>query len=69
MRRDGHHVGHYALPLTPATSAQMYGRSAFYIHGDSHAHPGQASDGCIVFGLAVRQTISSSDDHQLEVVK
>lgn len=67
--RDSRHVGHYAMPLTPATGNQMYGRSSFYLHGDSHAHPGDASDGCVVFGLAVRQQIWASGDHQVEVVE
>lgn len=67
--RDSRHVGHYAMPLTPAAGTQMYGRSAFYIHGDSHAHPGEASDGCMVFGLAARQMIWASGDHQVEVVE
>ena len=42
MPRDSRHVGRYALPLAPTAATQMYGRSAFYIHGDSQAHPGEA---------------------------
>lgn len=69
LPRDSRHVARYAMPLTPAPRMQMFGRSAFYIHGDSSAHPGEASDGCIVFGLHARQSIWASGDHQLDVVE
>lgn len=67
--RDSRHVGTYAMPLTPLPGTQTYGRSAFYIHGDSHAHPGEASDGCIVFGLNARQQVWASGDRQVDVVE
>lgn len=60
--------GPYVLPLTPAEDNKMFGRSAFLIHGDSIAHPGTASQGCIILPRAVREEIWNSGDNQLEVV-
>ncbi len=62
-------VGHYAIPLCPVPENQMFGRSGFYWHGDSMAHPGEASDGCIVTSLAARMRAWSSGDHDLEVIE
>lgn len=49
------HLGPFVIPLTPEPMPEypnprgwLYGRSGFYIHGDSIAKPGYASDGCIV---------------------
>jgi hypothetical protein len=67
------------MPLTPLPDAGgtfdwLHGRGSFFIHGDSIAHPGFGSDGCIVpthlpdgevNGRAVRQKIialRTSDD-------
>jgi hypothetical protein len=47
----------YSLRLTPDPSNDMCGRSGFLIHGDSISHPGDASDGCIIFSRAERQAI------------
>lgn len=44
------------------------GRSAFRIHGDSAAHPGAASDGCIVLARTVREMIATSADRLLLVI-
>jgi hypothetical protein len=60
-------VGVYALPLTPDPRNEMYGRSGFFIHGDSLDHPGEASHGCLVFSRSVRELIWKSGDHVLEV--
>src|SRR5881296_1271037 len=40
--------GPYVLPLIPDPSTELFGRSAFLIHGDSKTHPGTASHGCII---------------------
>jgi hypothetical protein len=56
------------MRLTPANGTHNYGRSGFLIHGDSIEHPGQASNGCIIERLPVRNQISSSGDRILEVV-
>jgi hypothetical protein len=64
--------GPYFLPLTPNPTNEMYGRSAFGIHGDSVVNPGKkmASEGCIV-GLPrmIREAIWNSGDHELTVVR
>lgn len=59
--------GPHVLPLTPSPENQMYGRGGFLIHGDSIVDPGNASDGCIILPLFVREAISSSDDMTLAV--
>ncbi len=66
--RDTESHGPYVLPLSPDAANEMYGRSGFLIHGDSVAHPGTASQGCIILPRAVRERIHASDDRLLEVV-
>lgn len=61
--------GPYVLPLTPQPGTQTFGRGGFLIHGDSLEHPGEASKGCIILPLAVRQQIWREGDHQIEVVE
>ncbi|HAU5567044.1 TPA: DUF2778 domain-containing protein [Serratia fonticola] len=63
------HTGNYSMRLQPAPSNVMYGRAGFLIHGDSVAHPGGASNGCIVMPLNIRHKIWSSGDRQVEVVQ
>ena len=60
--------GPFVLTLSPDPSNEMFGRSGFLIHGDSIGHPGEASEGCIIMPLAVRQRIWYSGDHDLLVV-
>jgi hypothetical protein len=60
--------GPYVLSLTPAAQNQMFGRDGFLMHGDSVAHPGTASEGCIIMQLAIRQKVWNSGDHELKVV-
>lgn len=57
------------MRLTPMAHTYTYGRSGFMIHGDSLAHPGQASDGCIVLDQQYRSMIWLSGDHVIEVVR
>lgn len=59
--------GPYVLPLSPDDGNEMYGRSGFLIHGDSVAHPGTASHGCIIMPRKVREVIHESGDRLLEV--
>jgi type VI secretion system (T6SS) effector TldE1-like protein len=47
----------YSLRLTPDPANDMCGRSGFLIHGDSIAHPGDASDGCIILTRPEREAI------------
>jgi hypothetical protein len=60
--------GPYAMHLTPDPKNEMFGRSAFMIHGDSVVHPGTASEGCIILPRAVREQIWASGDRTLEVI-
>src|SRR5687768_5356826 len=62
-------LGAVAMPLIPDDMTKMCGRSAFYIHGDSSSHPGEASDGCIIMNRSIRNAISASTDRNLMVVE
>lgn len=66
--RDTTTHGPFVLPLAPHPDNDMHGRSGFLIHGDSVAHPGTASHGCIILPRAVRETIHRIGEHDLEVV-
>jgi hypothetical protein len=60
--------GPYVLHLTPDDANEMFGRTAFMIHGDSVVHPGTASEGCVIMNRTVREKIWASGDTMLEVV-
>ena len=65
------HCGQEAFPLVPDAQNQMFGRSGFFLHGDSLSHPGGGSDGCIVQARAVRdavEKIRSAKNNRLQVV-
>jgi hypothetical protein len=59
--------GPFVLRLSPDHENQMWNRSGFLIHGDSGAHPGSASHGCIVLPRAIREQIAASGDSVLKV--
>lgn len=59
-------VGPFALPLTPHPDNEMFGRSAFLIHGDNKTST--ASEGCIILGRMIRDRIHYSTVRQLRVV-
>lgn len=59
--------GPYVLPLSPAQSNEMFGRSGFLMHGDSVIHPGQASLGCVVVPRSTREAVWQSGDRELVV--
>lgn len=63
--------GPFVLWLTPDPANEMAGRGGFGIHGDSIAHPGTASEGCVIQVLPVRQLVAASlaSDDDLEVVE
>lgn len=65
--KDGGHMGPNALKLEPRASNKMFGRSGFFMHGDSMAAPGTASQGCLIFPPAVRSLIWAGGDHAIEV--
>lgn len=62
------HLGPLTMNLTPDEGNEMEGRSAFRIHADATAHPGEASDGCIVQNIWTRTAVSESGDRRLRVV-
>jgi hypothetical protein len=55
------------MPLTPDPSNEMFGRSAFFIHGDNPQLNHTASDGCIILIRPLRADISNSGDDDLIV--
>lgn len=59
--------GPYVLRLTPDEGNEMCGRAGMLIHGDSVAHPGTASQGCIIMARAVREQVWNSGDLDIEV--
>jgi hypothetical protein len=59
--------GPHVMRLIPSADDKMYGRAGFLMHGDSTVHPGAASQGCIIMNREVRNTVSSSSDHDLTV--
>lgn len=59
--------GPYVLGLTPDPQNEMFGRAGFLIHGDSIAHPGTASHGCLILPRPIRSLIADSGDSQLTV--
>ena len=58
--------GPCVIPLTPANSNNMLGRSGFLIHGDNKAN--DASHGCIIMGPVVRRRIAKLTDRTLVVL-
>ena len=60
--------GPFVLRLESYAETQTFGRSGFLVHGDSSSHPGLASHGCIILSRDVRQTLWSSQDHDLSVI-
>lgn len=64
---NGGHMGPYVLPLAPNPVNNMFGREGFFIHGDSIASPGDASNGCLVLNRQWRTMIAQSNDNLLVV--
>lgn len=62
-------TGPYTIMLTPKGGTDTKGRSEFRIHGDSVAHPGEASHGCIILPPDVRHAIIATGDTDLTVVE
>lgn len=67
--RDTETHGPYVIPLTPDPTNEMFGRSAFLVHGDSISAPGTASHGCIILPRMARQRIWESEDCCIHVVE
>jgi Protein of unknown function (DUF2778) len=66
---DSPEHGPYAIFLLPDVENTMFGRSRFWVHGDSEEHPGDASQGCIVMPRFAREAMWQGGDHRLRVVK
>jgi len=60
--------GPFAMHLVPDPVNEMFGRSAFLIHGDSRVDPGNASEGCVILPRDIREKIWASGDRALRVV-
>ena len=60
-------LGRHSMRLTPV-GHNAYGRTGFFIHGDSSKTPGGASHGCIILAFDVRTKIANSGDFDLEVI-
>jgi hypothetical protein len=65
---DPGNKGPIVAHLDPDPSTDVFGRSAFMIHGDNAAMNHTASHGCIILEHTIRQRISDSGDTALEVV-
>lgn len=63
---DSVNVGPFAIPLE-MIKGNIFGRSAFRIHGDSKSNPGNASHGCIILPRNIREMIWASGDKELTV--
>ena len=64
-------LGRLAMALLPSSENTMFGRSAFFMHGDNSAANHTASEGCIIMAPVIRNAVASavaSGDNQLEVV-
>jgi Protein of unknown function (DUF2778) len=69
MVKDSPNTGPYTVVLEPCPGTDTCGRGDFRIHGDSIAHPGSASHGCIILPRAQREAMWRSGDHFIEVVQ
>lgn len=59
--------GPLAIHLVPI-GGELFGRSAFMVHGDSKEHPGEASEGCIILARPIREMLIASRDRLLVVL-
>jgi hypothetical protein len=64
---DSLHTGPVTMDLLPYPGTETFGRDLFRIHGDSKSDPGNASHGCIILSRPLREIISNSNIHILEV--
>lgn len=62
-------LGPETIPLIPEPDTETFGRWGFYMHGDSIAHPGEASHGCIALPEAPRRAVIKDRYERLEVVE
>ena len=62
------HLGPLAMPLIPDASNQMFGRSAFFVHGAHANDQRDSSHGCPILDHAARIQISANTDRRLHVI-
>jgi hypothetical protein len=64
-------LGVVAMELVPDAENEMFGRSAFFMHGDTAAMNHTASDGCIILPYIVRSQIAAGldEDNRLTVTE
>jgi hypothetical protein len=62
------HLGPIAMPLVPLAGNVLFGRSAFFMHGDNASVNHTASLGCIVMLKSVRILVRDSYVRELDVV-
>lgn len=60
-------LGPFVMALTP-DGHKAFGRSEFFIHGDSIKHPGTASHGCIILPRGAREAIHASGASRINVI-
>lgn len=65
---DSGRIGPLAIKLAPS-GHDARARTYFRIHGDSAAHPGEASKGCIILGRNTRQAVIDSKDKIVRVIE
>lgn len=75
MYRIGQAYGHtehgpLVMQLIPFPENEMFGRSAFLMHGDLKSAPGkhEASKGCIIMDFSTRAAVARSADRELKVI-
>ena len=66
---DHENLGPCSMPLDPNPNNIMFGRDAFYIHGDTQDMNQTASTGCIILSRPTRDLINASPVRSLEVVR
>lgn len=59
-------TGRLTMNLDPDPANEMFGRSAFRIHGDNQHQDRSASEGCIVMPLGVRLAIARSIGYRVD---
>lgn len=64
--KDHPRLGPISIPLIPWPTNQMFGRSAFLIHGDNAKGDGSASEGCIILGRNIREEIARKSTHPFQ---
>lgn len=62
-------LGQNVCPLIPDPGNEMYGRSAFYLHGRKSPTDLDASEGCIVLDHDPRLVVANSSVRDLEVTE